>query len=695
MNTIQKWKKSKKPDRTYNFLMFEIVLALLVIMIGMFGVSSMFPVGVSSQKEAVGTSYITDAAEQLLRLNASYIRNDWDWLKVFADAKPGTNDQGRAWNSTALFEVNNLRVKADAAFDLTSDNNSGLFLLEQLSLGQTDQAAIVRMWKDVTENDNSSIDATIYAEVSWPAEKPYYARNKEVFSLQVSKAPEIAIVDATYSDSDCSVTKVNGGGYSTTISSVVDNGDTTYTIELLVDHDGCGGADCPGISQLSIEADSGTYSDISIAGDINGEMNYGPSIDNESFEGFSLNYASGIGNGVSGTATVTYTLSSLQDQQVSVLAGSQAFVASFEIAEFDFVMSCTPANSANYVALADDDVFELEESGGMGTLSSTGGNSNYNTLVVDAPGVLENDDCTEETEEGLIVCHEGETIAVDWFTIWIHIAHGDTFGSCDGSNNDCDLEAVLVSGTTKGDLTLNSDGSFTYVPGPDFDGQDTFTYQTLTGSELSDPATVTINGTIDEDDIDFDITDGEIIPEHEYTADLKMLGAAITWGGEYDMPVTVEATVGSDTIEPWGSFDLAVDGNVNVGSSMEYTLPDVYPANTAVSIFGRSWAKIDDSYSGDSNSHWQQELEFDSASGTPNVLILRDGDAVPAIEPFQDQSSIVSFLQGYVDDATDTVILEGNQAIVLFELGTTDLSSSAADFQDLVVLVTLKRVVGE
>ena len=79
------------------------------------------------------------------------------------------------------------------AFDANSDSNSGLFLLEQMTLNQVDHSAIVRLWKDVTENDNGSFDAKIYAEVSWPADKPYYAREKEVFSLQVSKAPEISI----------------------------------------------------------------------------------------------------------------------------------------------------------------------------------------------------------------------------------------------------------------------------------------------------------------------------------------------------------------------------------------------------------------------------------------------------------------------------------------------------------------------
>ena len=263
----------------------------------------------------------------------------------------------------------------------------------------------------------------------------------------------------------------------------------------------------------------------------------------------------------------------------------------------------------------------------------------------------------------------------------------------DTTSDNSQLTAVLVAGAKKGTLPLNSDGSFLYVPGTKFKGKDGFTYKAYNGTKLTNVARVKINATTD--DIVFDITDGEIIPTDEYMADLKMLGAAITWGGSYDMPVTVKATIGSETFEPWGAYDLPVDGNVNIHTTLDYELPDVYDADTPISILGRSWKKTDSSYDGSSNSHWEQELEFDSASGTPNVLVLRDGDAVPAIEPFQNQTSIVSFLQGYVDDATDTVVLNDNQAILLYELGTTDLSSSSADFQDLVVLVTLKKVISE
>jgi hypothetical protein len=59
-----------------------------------------------------------------------------------------------------------------------------------------------------------------------------------------------------------------------------------------------------------------------------------------------------------------------------------------------------------------------------------------------------------------------------------------------GSGN---LTAVLVNNTTNGSLTLNSDGSFNYVPSANFSGIDSFTYEANNGLDLSSPVTVTIS----------------------------------------------------------------------------------------------------------------------------------------------------------------------------------------------------------
>ncbi len=58
-------------------------------------------------------------------------------------------------------------------------------------------------------------------------------------------------------------------------------------------------------------------------------------------------------------------------------------------------------------------------------------------------------------------------------------------------NNDT-LTAVLVSDTTNGELTLNNDGSFSYIPNANFNGSDSFTYKANDGSFDSEVATVNI-----------------------------------------------------------------------------------------------------------------------------------------------------------------------------------------------------------
>lgn len=62
----------------------------------------------------------------------------------------------------------------------------------------------------------------------------------------------------------------------------------------------------------------------------------------------------------------------------------------------------------------------------------------------------------------------------------------------DADPNGDTLTATLVTGTQRGSLTLNSNGSFIYNPTNYFFGTDTFTYRASDGKTSSAPATVTI-----------------------------------------------------------------------------------------------------------------------------------------------------------------------------------------------------------
>ncbi len=72
--------------------------------------------------------------------------------------------------------------------------------------------------------------------------------------------------------------------------------------------------------------------------------------------------------------------------------------------------------------------------------------------------------------------------------------------SADVSPNDTDIDGgvptfILFIGTSNGTLTFNANGTYTYLPNPDFNGTDSFTYQMMDGNGGVDQAVVTIEVT--------------------------------------------------------------------------------------------------------------------------------------------------------------------------------------------------------
>jgi len=153
---------------------------------------------------------------------------------------------------------------------------------------------------------------------------------------------------ANYADikTVCDIYKSNGGGYSTTLTSVIcNNTDHSHTITLRVEQNGCSGPSCPAITHFSVQAAAGTYSNI-VVNILYGGMtftgiNAGPVLSDDPWNGFSIEGISGIGNGVAGVFTITYKLTGpFQNEQVSARAGALLQLASFTSAEFQTVMTC-------------------------------------------------------------------------------------------------------------------------------------------------------------------------------------------------------------------------------------------------------------------------------------------------------------------------------------------------------------------
>lgn len=209
--------------------------------------------------------------------------------------------------------------------------------------------------------------------------------------------------------------------------------------------------------------------------------------------------------------------------------------------------------------------------------------------------------------------------------------------------------------------------------------------------------------------VEFIIKNGVVIPQESFTGEVKILGAALTYS-DYDCMVTAQVKVDRSIIEPWGDYNTPVQSNLNDGSVRSYDLPSAYEAGTVIGIKAYSWVKkipVSNPWGGrgnrwgqpyteygDEDKDWEILYSVDSLHNSRFVKVLRDGDPLPEIKPFQNQAGIEDFLKDYVDVASGKIVLGENQAIFLFELGTTNLRSQAADFQDLVVLLTLSRPEG-
>lgn len=195
--------------------------------------------------------------------------------------------------------------------------------------------------------------------------------------------------------------------------------------------------------------------------------------------------------------------------------------------------------------------------------------------------------------------------------------------------------------------------------------------------------------TVEEcEEVPFTIDDLSTVPDVDVSMEFQVLGAAISYGGSYDMPVTTRLHIGNSYYEPWGSYNKAVSGNVNGDDPVDPWTPNfTIDAGTPVTISGRSWYRRSQRR-GTRNSDFRTYLSQNSDQGGRQLKVLRDGDDVPNISGYLGQESIAGFVADFIGD-DGKISLAPNQSIYLFELGSTNTRSAAFDMQDLVVLVTM------
>ena len=183
------------------------------------------------------------------------------------------------------------------------------------------------------------------------------------------------------------------------------------------------------------------------------------------------------------------------------------------------------------------------------------------------------------------------------------------------------------------------------------------------------------------DAVDFQINyeTGTVTVYDRVDLSVKVLGSQITYGaGGPVIPVYTWASVNDGA-----SYDAISGGSaVSGGEELNYTGVE----NAQVAIKARALYEVD-------GQTYFDRTRFSNA-GTPYVVVLRRGDIAPEYEGFDGQDEITEFLAPYMDPDTREMTIGANDVIFLFEY-VDNLDSSAADFQDLVVLCTFTKLEGE
>ena len=272
----------------------------------------------------------------------------------------------------------------------------------------------------------------------------------------------------------------------------------------------------------------------------------------------------------------------------------------------------------------------------------------------------------------------GAVTSADTFGQWFNATPGVNQWSTDTTNFQMDANGHYVMDGSLDDLGAGS--TYTAELGWGFvyeEGRDAFlTIETDAEAWVYIDGKLVIDGGGLGGTVEFEIVDDVIIPSQPFEAEVTIAGAAFE-----NLPITTKVRIGSDTYEPFGPLNDPSAGNVDDGNNpRQFSPPATYPAGTPVSLVAKSWTGFSSS---------KLRMTVDSADNSAQVYVLRDGDPLPDIEPYKDQASAAAFLENYIDVDTGLVTLAPNQIIYLYELWTTDFTDSTADFQDLVVIVTL------
>jgi hypothetical protein len=205
-------------------------------------------------------------------------------------------------------------------------------------------------------------------------------------------------------------------------------------------------------------------------------------------------------------------------------------------------------------------------------------------------------------------------------------ATGGVLGNDTDADNDS-LTAVLVSGPANGRLTLNPDGTFTYIPDPDFSGADSFTYRANDGTSNSNVATVTLNVTAVNDAptatdraLIFDGTDLVVIAPQPNL----VMSSTLT------MEATVQRTGALGGIQiilnKEGEYELGISATGKLQWAFDNVAPDWNWVETSYTLPADTWVHVAVTYNGGVVNTYVNGALVDTYNGSGTI-----GDEYPLL----------------------------------------------------------------
>ncbi len=312
----------------------------------------------------------------------------------------------------------------------------------------------------------------------------------------------------------------------------------------------------------------------------NGSFNYVPAANYNGADSFTYRVSDGTLN--SGVATVSLTITAVNDVPVAI-------ADSYAITEDTTLTSSAPGVLGNDSDAEGSVLTAVLATGpAHGTLSL---NANGSFTFVPTPNYSGPDSFTYRASDGT-TNSALTTVTVTITTVNdAPVAAGDSYAAVENTplivaaagvlSNDTDsdgdpLTAVLVVNPTHGTLSLNANGSFTYVPVTNYNGADSFTYRASDGSLNSSSVSVTLSISA--------VNDAPIAANDSYsTAEDTLLSVSApgVLGNDSDadgntLSVTLLSgpTQGTLTLNANGSFTYRPATNYNGADSFTYRASD-------------------------------------------------------------------------------------------------------------------------